>query len=67
MTTFYADSSALVRAYLGDEPGSASLRKLLLESGESVVTSELSLVASNHGRDQEESAGAPTEVSCATN
>ena len=44
MTTFYADSSALVRAYLGDEPGSASLRKLLLESGESVVTSELSLV-----------------------
>lgn len=44
MTTLYADASALVRAYLGDEPGSASLRELLLESGESVVTSELSLV-----------------------
>lgn len=44
MTTLYADSSALVRAYLGDEPGSASLRHLLLESEELVVTSELSLI-----------------------
>ena len=44
MTLLYADSSALVRAYLGDEPGSASLRALLLESDEPVATSELSLV-----------------------
>jgi hypothetical protein len=44
LTTLYADSSALVRAYLGDEPGSASVRWLLLESEEQVVTSELSLV-----------------------
>jgi len=44
LRTLYADSSALVRAYLGDEPGSASLRALLLEGGEPVITSELSLV-----------------------
>ena len=44
MRTLYADASALVRAYLGDEPGSASVRSLLLESEEQVITSELSLV-----------------------
>lgn len=44
MTTLYADSSALVRAYLGDEPGSTTLRHFLLESDELVVTSELSLL-----------------------
>lgn len=44
MRTLYADASALVRAYLGDEPGSASVRRLLLESDEQVITSELSLI-----------------------
>jgi predicted nucleic acid-binding protein len=44
VTTLYADSSALVRAYLGDEPGSTRLREILLESDDVVVTSELSLV-----------------------
>ena len=44
MRTLYADASALVRAYLDDELGSASVRRLLLESDEQVITSELSLI-----------------------
>lgn len=41
MTLFYADSSALVRAYFADEPDHAELRSLLLEQREPVVTSEI--------------------------
>ncbi|MHB1242305.1 MAG: type II toxin-antitoxin system VapC family toxin [Gaiellaceae bacterium] len=40
----YADSSALVRAYFEDEDDHEALRHLLLESGETVVTSELARV-----------------------
>jgi len=42
LSLFYADTSALARAYLDDEPDHATLGHLLLESGEQVVTSELS-------------------------
>jgi predicted nucleic acid-binding protein len=38
---FYADSSALIRAYFADEPDHAELRSLLLEQREPVVTSEI--------------------------
>lgn len=41
MTLLYADTSALARAYLADEPDHAALRALLLEGDDSVVTSEL--------------------------
>lgn len=40
----YADSSALVRAYLDDEREHGPLRRLLLETEDTVVTSELSSV-----------------------
>ncbi len=40
----YADTSALARVYLADEPDSDDLRELLLESGEAVLTSELARV-----------------------
>jgi predicted nucleic acid-binding protein len=41
MRTFYADTSALARLYLRDEPDSDQLIDLLLVSPESVLTSEL--------------------------
>lgn len=41
MSLFYADSSALVRAYFADEPDHAELRSLLLEQRDPVVTSEI--------------------------
>lgn len=41
MTLYYADSSALARAYLIDEADHAELRSLLLEGGNLVVTSEI--------------------------
>ena len=41
MTLLYADSSALVRAYFADEPDHVTLRALLLEGREPVVTSEI--------------------------
>lgn len=44
MSLLYADTSALVRAYLADEPDHAALRRLLLEGDEPVVTSELARV-----------------------
>lgn len=44
MTVLYADPSALVRAYLGDEAQHEGLRALLLESDERVITSEISRV-----------------------
>ncbi len=44
MSLLYADPSALVRAYFADEPDHASLRSLLLEGAEPVVTSELARV-----------------------
>lgn len=44
MTVLYADPSALVRAYLGDEAEHEQLRSLLLESKERVITSEISRV-----------------------
>lgn len=40
----YADSSALVRAYLADERDHPELRSLILESGHVVSTSELARV-----------------------
>lgn len=54
----YCDTSALVRAYMEDEPGHAEMRVLLLESGKTVVTSALAEVeiaaavaaAVRHGR-----------------
>ncbi len=44
MTVYYADTSALVGAYFVDEPDHAELRRLLLEEGLPVVTSELTRV-----------------------
>lgn len=41
MTLYYADTSALARAYLADESDHAELRSLLLEDGNLVVTSEI--------------------------
>ncbi|MGH2472418.1 MAG: type II toxin-antitoxin system VapC family toxin [Candidatus Limnocylindria bacterium] len=41
MTLFYADTSALARAYLADEADHAELRSLLLEGRNFVVTSEI--------------------------
>lgn len=41
MTVLYADTSALVRAYLPDEDGHQVLRQQLLEGDEPVITSEL--------------------------
>ena len=37
----FADTSALARVYLEDEPDARALRTLLLDSGEAVVASEL--------------------------
>ena len=44
MSTYYADSSALIRAYFEDEDDHDTLRTLLLEGGQRVVTSELARV-----------------------
>ncbi|GAA1215312.1 type II toxin-antitoxin system VapC family toxin [Prauserella alba] len=44
MTTFYADTSAVVGAYLPGEPGHAEIRDLLLQSESRVLTSELTRV-----------------------
>lgn len=44
MALIFADTSALVRAYLADEQGHAELRSLLLESGRRVAASELARV-----------------------
>jgi uncharacterized protein len=41
VTLYYADTSALARAYMADEADHAELRSLLLESGNLVVTSEI--------------------------
>ncbi|MEU0795210.1 type II toxin-antitoxin system VapC family toxin [Amycolatopsis sp. NPDC005961] len=41
MTVLYADTSAVVGAYLVDEPDHAELRKLLIEGDHVVLTSEL--------------------------
>jgi hypothetical protein len=41
VTLLYADTSALARAYLPDEPEHGTLRELLLESDHAVVTSQL--------------------------
>jgi uncharacterized protein len=41
MSLLYADSSALVRAYFADEPDHDTLRALLLDGGEPVITSEI--------------------------
>lgn len=44
MSLRYADTSALIRAYFDDEPDHDSLRQLLLEGAEPVVSSELARV-----------------------
>lgn len=44
MSLLYADTSALVRAYLVDEPDHETLRARLLEGDEAVVASELARV-----------------------
>lgn len=44
MTVYFADSSALTRSYLGDELGSADLRRLLLKGEEAVLASQLAAV-----------------------
>lgn len=44
MSLVYADTSALARAYLADEPEHAELRTWLLEGKDLVVTSELARV-----------------------
>lgn len=41
MSVLYADTSAVVGAYLTDEPGHSELRQLLIDSDHRVVTSEL--------------------------
>ena len=44
MSVFYADTSAVIRAYFADEPDHEPLRHLLLEGSDPVVTSELTRV-----------------------
>lgn len=44
MTSFYADTSALIRAYFADEPDHLELRALLLEGDAAVLTSELARI-----------------------
>jgi predicted nucleic acid-binding protein len=44
VSLLYADTSALARAYLADEPDHAALRDQLLEGDDPVVTSELAAV-----------------------
>jgi predicted nucleic acid-binding protein len=44
VTALYADTSAVVGAYLTDEPDHASLRELLFDGGNLVLTSELTRV-----------------------
>lgn len=44
MSVLYADSSALIRAYFEDEDDHNALRGLLLESGETVVSSEVARI-----------------------
>jgi predicted nucleic acid-binding protein len=44
MTVLYADTSAIMRAYLEDEPDHSTLRSVLLEGGDPVVSSELARV-----------------------
>lgn len=44
MSVRYADTSALARAYLPDEPEHDVMRELLLESEQPIVTSEIALV-----------------------
>ncbi|HEX4747351.1 MAG TPA: type II toxin-antitoxin system VapC family toxin [Gaiellaceae bacterium] len=44
MTLLYADTSALARAYLPDQPEHDRMRSLLLETGPPVVTSEIAAV-----------------------
>ena len=41
VTVLYADTSAVVGAYLADEPDHAELRKLLIDGDHRVLTSEL--------------------------
>ncbi len=41
VTVFYADTSAVVGAYLSDEPDHVQLRNLLIDGGHLVLTSEL--------------------------
>ena len=44
VNAYYVDTSALTTAYLKDEPDHAAFRKLLLESDELVVSSELTRI-----------------------
>ncbi len=44
MSLLYADTSALVRAYVVDEPDHDALRLRVLEGAEAVITSELTRV-----------------------
>lgn len=44
MSLYYADTSALARAYLSDEDDHTALRQLLLESNAPVLTSALATV-----------------------
>ena len=44
MSVLFADTSALVRAYLPDEPRHPELRKLLLDGDQPVVASELARI-----------------------
>jgi predicted nucleic acid-binding protein len=44
VTLFYADTSAVIRAYFVDEPDHAALRSLLLEGNDPVVASEIARV-----------------------
>lgn len=41
MRVIYADTSALVRAWLPDEPDHAAIRKIVFHDGNFIVTSEL--------------------------
>jgi predicted nucleic acid-binding protein len=44
VSVFYADTSALVRAYIAAEPDHESMRAMLLEGGNDVFTSEIARV-----------------------
>ena len=47
MAVLYADTSAIIRAYLADEPDYRTLNRLFLEGDDLIITSELTAVEFN--------------------
>ena len=62
MRILYADTSALVRAYLPDEPEHDALREAILETDEPVTTSDLSRIELARALKAAERAGRITDA-----